>query len=393
MVIKYPKTPANILMRGIEYSPFNFVHTVGTLAGPLFGQKFDQRKFVQSTSRALVGSSLLIGTGFILASLGILRGRPDRDRDAEAMMRDMGIGSYTINTSALSRFFASGLNPEFAAPQAGDVTASYDWFQPQAIGLAIGANLYHNPEGHQALEDMADVISSGVTTLIDQPLMQGIRGLTQGYDSQSMMDNVFKILEGVPASFVPTLLNQIKQLKDNTSRNTSDVNYFQRMYKRAAYRIPGASETLEPRVTIWGDDQQFYQDGSNNPFNVFVNPAFINRYKPNPEAKMVLDIWRSTGIKTHFPRVADRKQVINGERVELDPEAYTQFQRYIGHKTGVLYSALADNPKFMNGPDELKAKLLSNYLTDISTAGKILILGHRPKRASMKVRALVAGGV
>ena len=39
------------------------------------------------------------------------------------------------------------------------------------------------------------------------------------------------------------------------------------------------------------------------------------------------------------------KQVIKGKSRLLTPREYTEFQRYIGHKTGVFYSILTKNNK------------------------------------------------
>ncbi len=137
LALKFPRTPANILMRGIEYSPAGFALTTKELVTPLIGRKFDQKHFVEATSRALVGSSLLVGTGAILGQLGIITGRRDKDKDVAAFLKAVGEGDYRINISALKRFYLSGMNPELAQSKAGDTFVTYDCFQPAAINLAI----------------------------------------------------------------------------------------------------------------------------------------------------------------------------------------------------------------------------------------------------------------
>jgi hypothetical protein len=101
MIIKYPKTPANILARGIEYSPFGALKAIWKLAEPLFGKEFNQEAFVRASSRAITGSALLVGVGAILAGLGIITGKRSKDKDVAALREESGIRSYQVNTSAL----------------------------------------------------------------------------------------------------------------------------------------------------------------------------------------------------------------------------------------------------------------------------------------------------
>lgn len=401
MVIKYPKTPANLLARGLEYSPISFFFTVSELVRPLVTDtEFNQQKFIDVTSRAITGSSLLVGAGFILAALGIITGRRDDDRDLEAVRRQVGLGAYRINIDALFRFFMSAMNPNLAQFREGDRLISYDWFQPQAINLAIGADLYTGgtekkdrvttlgekvEQVPESVFRVGESVIAASETIVEQPVLTGIQRMTK----YGLIDGVQKTFEEIPASFVPTFLNQIRQLMDNTARNTMDPKFFGRVWNRVAYKIPYLSKNLEPRVTVWGEDQEMYQDASNNPFNVFLNPAFTSKYKPTPEAKMVLNIWESTGIKTQMPRVAPKTVVINGARKELNARQYTEYQRYIGHRTGVLYRALAENEKFMSLGHEEQAKELSGYLQDINTAAKILLFGHRPEKLPKDVKSII----
>jgi hypothetical protein len=390
MVIKYPKTPANILARGIEYSPFGFIKSVFKLSRPLAGEAFNQEDFVRSTSRAFTGT-LLVGVGALLASLGIISGRRAKDKDVAATREMSGVREYQINTSALKRFVMSGMDPEQAAMREDDVLATYDWFLPGSIGLALGANLVLNPRENliDKTMNLGDELLRASETLQEQPLVRGLKVLTS---RQNLAEGVSEVLKDIPSSFVPTLLNQIRQVTDNTARNTRDPNYFKEVYNRMIMRVPGLSGTLPEKVDVLGRTKEMYQLDSNNPFNVFLNPAFVNKYKPDPVTQMVLDIWETTGETIQFPRVAQGKIKLGAqtrEPIELTPGQYTEFQKYIGNKTDVLFTLLMQNPKFMNKPDDEKAKDLQGYLTDINTAAKAEILGYRPKHVSHDVITII----
>jgi len=376
MVLKYPKTPANILARGIEYSPANFVQSVFLLLKSAMGKEFDQRKFVQQTSRAMVGSVLLLGTGILLAKLGILRGRQDKNRRVKATKKIAGLSDYQLNISALKRFALSGFDIEMAQMQEGDILVTYDWFQPQSINLAMGANMAEEREA-SSISILADSMLDASQTLVEQPLLQGIRKLSS---SNNLIKGALETLQDIPASFMPTLLNQVRQLADNTARNTTDPNYFKEMLNKVVYRVPFLSKGLPEQVDILGMTRQLYQDGTNNPFNVLLNPSFVSVYRPTPVTDMVLDIWLRTGETSQLPRVAPQYIKSEGIKIDLDANRQAQFQQYIGEKTESLFNILAQNASFMRLPDEKKARKLQGYLSDIYNEAKWKVLEVKPKR-------------
>ena len=285
----------------------------------------------------------------------------------------------------------SGLDPEMANLREDDQLITYDWFLPGSIGLALGADMVQNPRQNivDKTLNLGDRLLAASETLQEQPLVRGIKTLTS---RQNIAEGLSETFQDIPASFIPTALNQIRQLTDNTARNTKDPNYFKEIYNKAALRIPGLAGTLPEKIDVLGKTKEMYQLDSNNPFNVFLNPAFVNKYKPDPVSKMVLDIWESTGETIHFPRVAQGKIKLGSltrEPIELTPGQYTEFQKYIGNKTDILFTLLSDNKKFLAKDDDEKAKILQGYLTDINTAAKAEILGYRPKKVSQDVITII----
>lgn len=380
LLIKYPKTPAAIVMRGLEYTPVGFVNAVWELAKPLIGgdvtsKTFNQKKFVDALSRATIGTGGLVGTGALLHKLGIIRGKEDDPDDVKAVKRQMGIQDYQINVSALKRFLMGGFNPQEAKAKQGDVLTSYDWFQPISIMLAMGADIDRAKGTDQGtvggllglVERYGEGVLQGIDTLSEQPLFTGIRKFAQ---SRSLPDAIRTTFVGMPSSFVPTFLNQIKQLKDNVSRETYDPSAFKEAYNRTIYKIPGLSQTLPPRVTTFGKTQEMYQGGTNSLFNVFANPAFVNKIAETPEAKMVLDIYNTTGERRQVPNQVDRNQTAYGQKFKLTGQQISDMQRYMGTNTDKFFAKLAQNPKFAKLPQDKQIKLLGKVLTMVGAEAK-----------------------
>jgi len=377
-VLKYPKTPANLLSRGLAYSPVGFANTLIEMVRPMVGGKFNQKKFVESFGRALTGSTMLVGLGAMMHKIGLITGKREDNININAVENREGLGQYKINASALKRFVMSGFDPEQAQLQKGDNLASYDWFQPNSIGLSIGAN-YDQGGGDGAT--MLGSILSGLDTLAEQPLIQGVTRFTK---SRNLSEGFTKLIESAPSSFVPTLVNQIRQVVDPTARSIQDTNFMGRMSRSVQNRIPGLSDNLEPRVNVFGENQKVYQAGDNNFFNVFFNPAFITKFKGTPEGQLVLDLYKDTGLAGQAPKIAQKSYIINGEKKPLTPEEFTGYQRFIGTYSKEIIGSLSQSPEFKSAPQDEQIKAISNVLSDIGSAGRIIILGNRPEKVPSK---------
>jgi len=380
-VLNYPKTPGNLLSRGIDYSPAGFVKATVDIAKPLFGQgAFNQKAFVDNFSRALTGTVGLVGTGALMHKIGIITGAPDKDKDVNALDRQAGLGAYRINTSALKRFIESGFDVESAKLQDGDKLVSYDWFQPAAIGISMGANLDETQASNKGsvgklmsmFGSAGTSIAAGAETLAQQPLVQGLTKLT-GYGD--IVSGFVATAVGVPASFVPTLLNQVNQLVDNTARSTYDPNPAQEAVNKAKAKIPGLASTLQPQVGTMGEDNERFVGGKNSFFNVFFNPAFVSNYDANSVNTEIKRLEDTTGQKSQYPATVSKTQKVNGTDVKLSPEQLTDMQRTQGELTRAAFNGIMKDPGYAKLSDTDRVKRLQNIITEANAIARIKVLG------------------
>lgn len=392
ILMKFPKTPGNLLARGIDYSPAGFVKMVYEASRPLVGKRFNQKAFVESFGRATVGTTGLVGTGVLLNRLGILTGKAGDNTDVREAKRAVGLGDYQINTSALKRFVLSGMDAASAKPQKGDVMMTYDFFQPAAMPIAIGANISvnHGVSDGSFLGEIFNAVLQGADTVTAQPALQNLQKLFNDAGYYGIVGALGKQVQTLPASFVPTLLNQVRALLDSNQRNTYSNDAVKYAFNLVKNKLPIASETLKPAVSPYGDLKQTYQDGSNNPFNVLFNPLFVTKYKDDPAVNMVLDMFKQTGDSSAVPDLKAQKQKINGKDTQLGPNQYYALQKFVGEKTRFYLESFAADPAFQALDDTEKANYVANVLKDIGVYGKIIILGDRPKTLSGRVRQMMA---
>lgn len=404
-VLKYPKTPANLLSRAFAYSPAGFLKAFYEIGKPLIqkssGAQFDQKAFVDSFSRAITGTIGVGAMGYALGKMGLATGEYGVDKDIEAAKKLQGFGPYKLNASGITRF-ATTLNPEQAAPQEGDVWFSYDWAQPIAVPLSAGVNIAIKPVDNETAFDLASQVASGVfegaETLTQQNVVRGLQDLFNVRDEDgkpNIIAGLQNVASGAPASFIPSILNQTQQLADNSIKETYDPDPVKNVLNKMLAKIPFAAETLPAKYDTYGKPLERYQDGSNDLFNVFLNPAFVSKLKADPVGQEILGIYSSTGeVKQAAREVPKSVQVKRGgksERIKLTGAQISEYQQVAGQQTKIVFERLLESPRFQRLSDEERADVMSSVLTDIHTAAKMALFNHQPSKPSKRIRYMRQG--
>ena len=376
VILKFPRTPGALIARGLEYSPAGFLKSAYELAKVtgIFKGNPSQRETTLALSRAITGTAGLTGLGYFLADQGIITGSIEKDKDLRDLQRQTGQGQYRINLSALSRWVQSGFNKDTAQPIAGDKIINYDWAQPIAMALSIGANISKNlNDGQGKLDNISSTIAGSLegalNTVAEQPVLQGLTRAVQGYD---MGENVTNTVKNIPSSFAPTLANQVRQYIDNTTRSTYDPSWVEESKNKVKGKIPGIAGNLPVAYDTFGKPKEIYQDGGNDAFNVFFNPAFTSKYKVPEEAKLAIETFRNTGETKQLPRVASKSFTISGQKIELTAKEYSDMQRIVGERTLKEFSRIPQNAS-----DDKKIRRMIDALGKAGLEGRKFVLQQR----------------
>lgn len=400
IVLKYPKTPGNLLARGLDYSPVGFVKGIFEASKPLFGKEFNQKAFVDTFSRAITGSTASFGLGYVLSDAGIITASPKQDKDLRNLQKASGLGGYQINASAFKRWVASGFDKNEAKLRKGDKLVSYDWAQPIAIPLSAGAAL--GTKEPKESSSVVDNIGNSANTLVEQPLLQGVqKAFGSNKNTGGVTGAITETAKGIPSSFTPTAVSQVNQAIDNSQRITSNSNPIIESVNLVKAKVPGLAQTLPKNYTVLGKPSERYQGGSNNLFNVFLNPAFMSNYNPDEAAQLPIDIYDKTGETKQVPRTVPNKVKINDTTKELTGSEMSKYQKYVGEKTSTAYKGLINNPEFQKLSDVEKANKLSTILSNINAAAKIELFGDKgfgtdeydPSKLDKGVREILGGKV
>lgn len=375
LVLKYPKTPAALLMRALEYSPAGFLRSAKIAAEPLLrnGVEKNPAEAVQALSRAIIGTGGLSMFGYYLMDKGVITGSANPDKDIRSLETKTGKGAYQVNLSALYRFAKSGFDDKETETREGDQMYNYDWLQPVSVAISLGANVQKSQgkENKIASGLVGSAFSStagALDTLGEQSLLKGVEQALSGYTGETMTDKLVSIIADMPASFVPTASNQLKQTGDNAKRETYAPNIIDQSLNKVKAKIPGLAETLPKKYDTLGDEQTHYQDS--NAFNIYANPGFPTKYKLTPEAKIIVDLIKATGDETLAPRVPGKS--VNG--MKLSGEEFSRYSQLQGEETKSL---LADLDTTMSTEDQ--AEEVARILREAGANAKEKLLEEYPR--------------
>lgn len=376
LTIKYPKTPGNLLSRGIQYSPLGFLNLIGQMVKPLItkGEKITQKEVSEGISRALVGSVGMVGSGALMHRLGLVFS-PDDDPDLRSIKQEFGLGGYRINTTGLKRFFMSGGNPDEAKLQKGDNVITFDWFQPHAIPFAMGADIDKSGglDVMGAAGATAEGLKAGVDSLAEQSV---ISGLTRALKKRRASEVFVAMIEGTPSSFVPSILGQIRILTGQP-RETYDPDTFKKAMNRAIARVPVLEKTLPERYSTLGKERKFFEDDTGlleKLVDTFINPAWQTEYEPTEESELLLDLHSLTGEVKQFPRRVKRQQTLNGVQINLTGREIQDLQQYTGNMVSVMLKDALQNKGFIEMSPDAQVDYISKQLTKIGKVAKIRVL-------------------
>lgn len=375
LILKYPKTPGNLIMRALDYSPAGVVRSIHFLNDfRKHKNPFDMRELQLSFARAIVGTGGFSAFGFMLADKGVLTSAGDSDYEVKELEKMAGKQPNSVNVTAIQRFLSSGLDMKALKVQEGDTFVSYDWAQPVSISMSLGTGVnqaFEENKNPTALDATKSALNSAGNTVVNMSVLSGLNNFLTGYQGETWSDKLEGSTKGAVGSFIPTLSNQARKFNDNTSRNAYSPLFTGELKNRAYNRIPGLDSKLPPAYDTLGNTREMHKNDSNNFFNVFMNPSFVSQYKPSPEAKFVLDYINATGDKKAAPKLADKK--LDG--IPLTGEQHSKMQRIMGEE---VRKGIAEEMQYLDPNDyEAIAEVMEDILREAGKTAREAIRAER----------------
>lgn len=340
-VIPFKNTPANVIARGVEYSPVGLAKAVVIDTVQLKKGNLSLSNYIDNLASGLTGTGMF-ALGMWLRSIGAITGSIDND-DEGKFEKLKGEQEYAFRVFGKS------------------YTA--DWLAPGGISMFTGADFFDMmaDSGAFSLPDMFTSLEKITEPVYNLTMLDGINSV---FDADSPSEKVFTALQNYLGQFVPTILGQITRTIDPvrranyTDKNSwipVDIQYFLNKQKN---KIPGLSTLSTPYVDAFGR-----QDVSNNvwlrAFENFISPGYLNDLQENNVTAMIDQVAKESGEDV-FPSSVAKYISVNSERKNLTAEQWTQYQTQAGQDLYAALDALSKDADFAGLEPAYQAKAIKN---------------------------------
>ena len=376
----FRKTPANILVRGIEYSPLGLMKSIAQIrkigTKRKDGTTLTATEVIDNISAGLTGTGLY-ALGILFAAQGLIRGHGDDDEKEKEFNEMMGHQAYALEL-----------------PNGQSITL--DWLAPEALPFFMGVNTYEinsRKKPNEALT-MSDMIT--IATRIGEPMleMSCLQGINDAIENTANAKNdgstgIMALLSGAATSYltqgIPTLLGQAERTGQAESMTTfvqKDAfltKGMQRTLGKISAKIPGWDYSQIPYIDAWGR-KEASGVALKRGFNNFLNPAYTSEIKDSYMEKELLRLYEQTGEGGVFPERADKYFMVDGERKDLTAEEYVSYATLKGKKSYKAVTDLVNSTAYRKLTEAEKVKAIEDAYDYANQKAKQSISNYKPDK-------------
>ena len=359
VALPFVKTPANLTMRAIDYSPAGLINTFRKIRSDA-----DASAVIDDLSKNLTGTALIY-LGYKLAEKGLLSGSYSSGSDEAAFQKQQGMLENAIHI--------------------GDNYYTYDWTQPASTPLLLGQTIYEavkaSDKENASIEDVVNATYKGglkvANTIINSSPLQSLSDLLgdSQYGDEGVAENIANEIMEFPQRFIPSVVGATARVVDPTIRDTyikdtSLTGALGNQARQAMAKVPYLSKMLPASYDTWGNERTRSDSQGEAFFAQMVNPGQLGNKNETPLDAEIQRIYDATGNSAVFPIKADRSYNLgNDGTVTLTNQQHSDYQRIMGQRSYSYAESIMNNPEYKNLSDDDKANILdkayklSNALT------------------------------
>lgn len=334
IILPFVRTPANIIGYALRHTPMAFAYKNVRDAMTAGGAKRDQ-----ALARVATGSS--IGAAVIgLTAAGLITGTPPEDPNERRL------------------WYAQGYQPN--SLRIGDTWVSYSRLEPVGMLFGIAADMYKFAD--RVGVDEADKLATMLIGSISDNLMSKtyLRGLSDVMNAITDPERygeswVSRLVTGVTT---PVMLSYTAKATDEKLRRAENI------MDSIKARLPGARETLEPKLDVFGEERK--QEGSG--LYRFFSPAYLKTHTGDPVARELSRLDVSMGMPTKKFR-----------GVELSAKDHNDLIRTIGKPVYQVVRRIIDSPNYQRLPDPIKGYLLDKAISSVKRDARLYWTQQHPE--------------
>lgn len=369
-LVPFTKTPANILVRGAEYSPLGLTKGVWDLFSGVRKGTRTPAEALDTIAAGLTGTGIM-ALGALLGSMGYVTGAGSEDDKKRRFDQMQGEQQYALNL--------------------GDYSYTIDWAAPAALPFFVGVSLAEDAAADESGADPVTRLLDSLS-LISEPMLQlsMLQGVNDAFDAvrygtgSAIASVGSSILSGYAGQVNPTILGQVARAVDETSRQTyydprysGAVKEGSAFLQRQAAKLPFASQALQPRIDQWGRTEE-NTGGSflgRLAYNM-LSPGYLERRESTPVDQELGRLYEATGESGVLPTYAPKKIRSGGEDRKLTADQYTQFAQARGQAAYDFLETAMDAGWYSRLDDAERAQIAELGYQYGTVAGGYDVLGE-----------------
>nr|DAP66671.1 MAG TPA: Large polyvalent protein-associated domain 3 [Caudoviricetes sp.] len=374
-VLPFKKTPANILVRGVEYSPIGLAKGLTyDLAQVRSGNK-TAAEAIDNIAAGLTGTGLLALGGLMFAKGLISAGSTGDDKQDD--FNDLrGAQSYAL--------------------QIGDKSYTLDWLAPEALPFFVGVelkNAYDQLEGLNFFQFL-DVLKNVADPMLEMSMLQS---LNDTIDNIKFSDNglgaiVSNVLTNYLTQFLPTLGGQIERTGESTRQSTFyDPNSplpksLQKLIGKTLNKVPGLEYNQIDYLDAWGRTEE-----TGTPlqrfFNNFLSPGYSSTWNSSAMEDELQRLY-DAGYTDVFPSSVKQSADFMGGKMTADQ--WSARQKTQGQEAYRILTQFMQTDTYKNMSDDDKARYIETVYDYANGIGKIAA-GEPAEKEAKWIQSAQAG--
>lgn len=358
-VMPFKRTPTNIAVRAVEYSPVGTV--LGAVETARGAQAGDMTRVSAGLDRVAAGVSgtALLAAGFLAAGAGYVTGGEDEDEKQQGFNDLTGHQNYALELDNDIPFLLWKIPTK-------DKSITLDWLAPEAIPFFMGVELYNQGlENGMNFDDVWSTVKNAAAPMLEMSMLQGLNDTLESVSkAEQRGDNplgalVVSALTNYLTQIFPTIGGQLERSSEEqrmttyTDKNGKLPTDLQYTIGKVSQKIPGWDYQQIPYIDAWGRTEES-GDALVRAINNLFNPAYVSQVDVDSVEQELQRLKDATGDGGVFPQRAARYFTVNGERKDLTAEEYQEYAKTLGIRcyqlvkegTGLAaYKAMTDGEK------------------------------------------------
>ena len=370
-LMPFRKTPANILVRTVEYSPVGLALSAINAGRAKAGADVTATQVIDQLAKGLTGSALMV-LGYALANLGVLRGGDD-DEEKKAEFDDLlGHQAYAI--------------------ELGGHSITLDWLAPEAVPLFLGAQVSKATEdGAMSPGDVMRTLASIPDPILEMSMLQGLNDALKNASSYGDDQALVRFTGNALWSYLTqgltsTLMGQAVRAVNNTrmttyvDKNSDMPSGMQSALGKFTAKLPlpnALKYNQIPYIDAWGRMEQNADNAALNFVFQFANPAYVSKVEVSDTESELERLYGATKNTSVLPQRAPKKFSLDGQVVNLTADQYVVFASDVGRTSYNTVTDLTGSKLYQNLSDADKARAVENVYDYAKQTAKENLVGYK----------------